>query len=119
MELTVIGNTTGFSDLDRRTIQTVFRGERSVWPSRATVVVVLPSARAPFAETFSREVFGMGRTAMQRYWLALVFQGRANPPVFMDTVETMIEFVRRTPGAIAMVPLAGDEVPRDLQIRMR
>ncbi|MEN9509161.1 MAG: hypothetical protein RLZZ621_1724 [Gemmatimonadota bacterium] len=109
----IIGNTVGVAELDSSSLRAVFRGERSAWPSSKPVTIILPSARAEFAESLSRLLFRTSPGGMQRYWLALVFQGRATPPVFLDSADEMIAYVRRTPGAIAVVPTS----PADLQIR--
>jgi hypothetical protein len=56
---------------------------------------------------------------MQRFWLALVFQGRAAPPIFVDSVEEMVSYVRRTPGAIALVPRDSVSAAGPLLVRVR
>lgn len=118
-ELVVIGNATGLTELTRVELRTIFRGERSVWSTGSPVTVVLPSTRSPDIEVFAAEVLGMSRSAMQRFWLSLVFQGRASPPVSFDSAEEIIRFVRRTPGAIAVVPASADDIPRNLVVRLR
>lgn len=116
----LIGNTTGTVDIDSAGLRAVFRGERSQWPTSKPVTVILPSARAEFAEPLARLMFRSSPSGMQRYWLALVFQGRAAPPVFLDSSEEIVAFVRRTPGAVAMVPVGTAELAtRELVIRVR
>ncbi len=117
-EFVLIGNRTGASDVDAAALHAIFRGERSIWASKQTVIIVLPSSRADYAEDFARVALDMTRMAMQKYWLALVFQGRANPPVFLDTADDVIAFVKRTPGTVAMVPARSD-VPKELVIQVR
>jgi hypothetical protein len=56
---------------------------------------------------------------MQRFWLALVFQGRAAPPIFVDSAEEMVSYVRRTPGAIALVPRDSVNSAGPLLVRVR
>ena len=115
----LIGNRTGLESPNEAAVRSIFRGEQAIWPNRETVVVVLPSARAEFSESFARNVLDLSRTAMQRYWLALVFQGRARPPVFLNTAGEIIAYVRSTPGAIAMVPTGTPGIPADLLIPAR
>ncbi len=117
-EFVLIGNRTGTSDVDAAALHAIFRGERSIWASRQTVIIVLPSSRADYAEEFARVALDMTRTSMQKYWLALVFQGRANPPVFLDTADDVVAFVKRTPGTVAMVPSRSDP-PKELVIQVR
>ena len=114
--LVVIGNVEGVQRLDPSEVRRVFRGEQSLWRGGIAVTVVLPSPRSAFIETVSTGVFGLSKAAMQRYWLGLVFQGRAAPPVQLETADEMIAFVRRTPGAIAIVPAPIAEAARSLVI---
>lgn len=118
-ELVVIGNTTGLNELTRDELRAIFRGERSLWSTGSTVTIVLPSTRSPDVDAFATQVLGMSRAAMQRFWLSLVFQGRASPPMTFDTADEIIRFVRRTPGAIAVVPATAEEIPRNLVVRLR
>ena len=119
-DFVLIGNATGISDVDSSTLRAIFRGERSQWPSNRPVTIILPSSRAEFAEPLARMVFRSSPSGMQRFWLALVFQGRASPPVFLDSAEEMVAYVRRTPGAITLVPAgAGEASARDLVIRVK
>jgi ABC-type phosphate transport system substrate-binding protein len=118
-EVVVIGNATGLEELTRDELRAIFRGERSVWSTGSTVVIALPSTRSPDVDAFATQVLGMSRSAMQRFWLSLVFQGRASPPVSFDSAEEIIRFVRRTPGAIAVVPATATDIPRNLVVRLR
>ena len=115
----VIGNATGLTGITEAQVQAILRGERTLWDSRAPIIVVLPGQRAPHADSLSRELLRMSRAGMQRYWLALVFQGRASPPVFQDSVEETVAFVRRTPGAIAVIPAGQGGDLRELLIPWR
>jgi hypothetical protein len=56
---------------------------------------------------------------MQRHWLALVFQGRARAPVFLDSVAAIIDYVRNTPGAVSMIPATTPGIPRELVVNQR
>lgn len=118
-DVVVIGNATGLTELTRDELRAIFRGERSVWSTGSPVTIVMPSTRSPDVEVFASEVLGMSRSAMQRFWLSLVFQGRASPPVTFDSAEEIVRFVRRTPGAIAVVPATTDDIPRNLVLRLR
>ena len=118
-DLVVLANNTGLAELDSAGLRSVFRGERSQWPSERRVTVVLPSSRAEFAGTIARMLFKSSPGGMQRFWLALVFQGRAAPPIFVDSVEEMVSYVRRTPGAIALVPRDSVSAAGPLLVRVR
>ncbi len=115
----LMGNRTGLESPDEAAVRSIFRGEQAIWPTRETVVVVLPSARADFGDLFAEKILQQNRTGMQRHWLALVFQGRARSPVFLDSAAAIVEFVRNTPGAVAMVPASENGIPRELMVSQR
>jgi ABC-type phosphate transport system substrate-binding protein len=117
-DFVVVANNTGLPAVTIADIRRIFRGEQSLWPTKQAVTVVLPSVRTDFTDLFARQALGMTRSGMQRFWLALVFQGRANPPVLQDSAADVIAFVQRTPGAIGMVPTATPGIPRALVIRV-
>jgi hypothetical protein len=60
----------------------------------------------------------MSRQAMQRYWLGLVFQGRASAPVFVDSAAEVLSYVQEHPGAIGMVPMGSKGVPDAMLIKV-
>ena len=39
----------------------------------------------------------------RRFWLSLVFQGRANPPIYLDNNQKIIEYINENEGAIAVI----------------
>jgi hypothetical protein len=40
---------------------------------------------------------------LQKYWLGKVFEGRANPPIFVRSQDELVEVVSRTPGSIGLL----------------
>lgn len=114
--VTIIANKTGFTSNSAKEIKQVFRGKYSNWSTRQQVIIVLPASRASSAEIVATTVYGNTVSGVQKYWLALVFQGRANPPVFLDSDEEIINYVKKTSGAIGVVSAGAPNVPRNLII---
>jgi ABC-type phosphate transport system substrate-binding protein len=117
--LKLIGNSIGVSELSVKKIQDIFRGKQSMWPSDEQVVVVIPSNKCEFSELFAKQVFNSSHSAVQKYWLALVFQGRANAPIFLQNSKEMLEYIRKNPGTIALVNLSESEIPPSLLIKIK
>jgi hypothetical protein len=116
--LSLVGNGTGLTQVNPAELRSLFRGERSVWPTGREVIIVLPGSRVEWSERFSLQVLGMSRQAMQRYWLGLVFQGRASAPVFVDSAAEVLSYVQEHPGAIGMVPMGAKGVPDAMLIKV-
>jgi hypothetical protein len=119
-KLIIVGNNTALKEIDVKTAQSIFRGKEQMWANREQVIIVLPSSKSDFADVVASEIFQMTITGMQRYWLSLVFQGRANSPVFLNTAKEMITWVKENPGSICAIPAEYiNEIPTGLLIRIK
>lgn len=101
----VIANNIATKQLDSKELIQIFKGKYSSWPNNEQVIIVLPSTKNENADVLSRFIFKSSKDAMMKYWLSLVFQGRANPPVFIEKDSDIIEYIESTPGAIGIVKL--------------
>ena len=103
-EIAVIQNKTGFIKGRLKEVQTVFQGKYTRWPvSGESVTIVLPSSKNPSSINIANVIYKSSVKDMQKFWLALVFQGRAAPPVFLETDTEIIQFVQKNPGAIGVI----------------
>jgi ABC-type phosphate transport system substrate-binding protein len=118
-ELVFLANIKGTESLGSKEVVQIFRNGRSLWPSGEKVIIVLPSNKSDFAEVVAKDLYGGSVTSMQKFWLALVFQGRANPPVFLETAEEILAYISKNPGAIGVFPQGKAETPEKLQLTIR
>jgi ABC-type phosphate transport system substrate-binding protein len=118
-QLEFAANVKGTNSLTAKEVVQIFRNGRSLWPSGEKVIVVLPSNKSENAESVAKNLYGGSVTAMQKFWLALVFQGRANPPVFLQTSEEIIEYISKNPGAIGVIPKGSADIPQSIQLTIR
>ena len=114
--VTIIGNKTGFSSNSAKEIKQVFRGKYANWSTREQVIIVLPASKSSSAEIVASVVYGNTVSGVQKYWLSLVFQGRSNPPVFLETDDEIINYVKRTSGSIGVVSSGNQNLPKNLII---
>ena len=101
--VTVIGNSVGFDKIDKANIKKVFLGNVNNWPNDNNTIVVLPSTKYSSADDLTKLIIGKSHNITRRYWLSIVFQGRANPPIYMDNNQKIIEYVNQTKGSIAVL----------------
>jgi len=116
--LMLIGNQTGLTTVNRKQLDGIFRGSQSIWKTKELVIVVMPSSKAEFADQFAVSVLQMSHSAVQKYWLALVFQGRANVPIFLNSSIEIVEYVKKNPGAIAVIKVADLDIPAGMVIKI-
>ena len=117
--LIIIGNKTGLTELTLKDARDIFKGKMAFWKNKEEVIVVLPSPKSNDAEYVAKDIFQTSVTGMQKHWLALVFQGRANPPVFVQSTREAIDYVNKNPGAIAALHCKISEVPASIIINLK
>ena len=115
----LIGNDVPKKSFSKGEVKSVFKGEWTSWSNGASVVVVLPGSKSPFAFECAKNILGTSVQGMQKFWLSLVFQGRANPPVFVDSPQDALQFVKYNKGAIAVVNLPQSEIPNYLILNVQ
>lgn len=115
-QLEFAANVKGTSKLSSKEVIQVFRNGRSLWPNKEKVIIVLPANKSVHAEAVAKNLYGGSVSSMQKFWLALVFQGRANPPVFLQTAEEIITYVANNPGAIGVLPKGEGMIPENLKL---
>ena len=102
----VIGNELGTQELTVKQLRRAMRGEFALWPeSKKSVTVVLHamSMEKECSQTAQFVVRSPRPAVLQKYWLGKVFEGRANPPIFVRTEAELIEEVASIPGAVGVV----------------
>jgi hypothetical protein len=115
--LVIIGNNIGTVSMKKNSLINVFKGRLDSWNNTTTVKIVLPSQKNESATLTAKVIYGTTVKGMQKFWLSLVFQGRANPPVFLDSDEEIIRYVQKNPGSIGIIQ-KGMDYPKSLQINI-
>jgi ABC-type phosphate transport system substrate-binding protein len=114
----VIGNKVGFESTSMKEVKQIFRGKYSSWKNNEQVTIVLPSSKSESAIGVALIIYGTSVSSMQRYWLSLVFQGRFSAPIFLETDQEIIAYIKKTPGAIGVISSDAVGVPKNLTINV-
>ncbi len=105
--LSVISNGKGApSEMNFQELKSILRGERQRWSDGTKVVIALMKTNTKAGSTTSKKIYGMTGDELNKYWLALVFQGKAKAPAFFNTIAELQSFVEQTPGAIGIIDVA-------------
>lgn len=114
----VIANDIGIEEITLSHLRSVLRGEISQWPSKQPVTVILHSTSLDECALTSLFVVNSARpAALQKFWMGLVFGGRATPPVFAKSEALLIETIQTTPGSIGLI--YGVKVPQELILLLK
>src|SRR6185312_3727263 len=111
--LTVISNQKGApSTLDFSELKSIFMGEQQRWRSGTKITIALMKTSTAAGKNTSETLYGMSADELNKFWLALVFQGKASAPNFFNSATDLENFVAQNPGAIGIVDqvAANDEI---------
>lgn len=115
--LTVIGNSKGSPyELKMGQLQSILKGEKQRWGDGTKVVIALMKTNTPVGNVTSKKVFNMSGDQLNKYWLALVFQGKADAPSFFNSVNELEAFVAQTPGAIGITSQPPVTTPKTILV---
>lgn len=67
---------------------------------------------------FNTQVIGLTEDRIQSFWAQMRFTGRKTQPKQIGTIESLLEYVKNTPGAVTYLP-ASTLLPGNLKILYR
>ncbi len=103
-ELFVIGHTESVpSELKKNQLSSVLKGEQQRWKDGTKVIIALMDPDTPTGRNTCTRVYNMSGDELQKYFLSLVFQGKARAPNYFDSNTELEAFVAKTPGAIGVL----------------
>lgn len=106
--LTVISHAEGApADLKQSELKSILLGEKQRWKNGNKIEIALLKTNTAAGKYVCEKVYDMSADELKKYWLALVFQGKAEAPEFFNTVGELQAFVSENPGAIGII----DQVP--------
>lgn len=109
-ELTVIGNAESVStEMTTAQLKSVMRGEQMRWADGTKVKIALMKTNTPVGKLTSDRIYNMTGNELNKYFLALVFQGKVKAPTFFNSASELEAYVAQTPGAIGVVQNAKND----------
>lgn len=100
-------------NVNQRDLLSLYMGRTQTLPSGEAVAVFDLPRDHPIREAFYAALTGMSSAQVNSYWSRLIFTGRTLPPPVVPSEQSMIEQLRRNPGAIGYLP----RVPNDSGLR--
>jgi hypothetical protein len=111
--LSAVSNQSGApSQMKLTELKSVFLGETQRWKNGNRVIIALMKTNTSIGKTTSARLYEMSGDELNKFWLALVFQGKAQPPNFFSSASELENFVAQNPGAIGILdkPIPGSEI---------
>jgi hypothetical protein len=113
LNLVVVANGKGVpAEMNLAQLKSTMRGEKLRWPDGTKVIIALLKSSTPIGVETSKKIYNMSANELNKYWLALVFQGKADAPNFFNSESELEEFISQTNGAIGVLsrPTANNKV---------
>jgi hypothetical protein len=102
--LTVISNEKGApAALKFSELKSILKGEKQRWRDGNKISIALMKTSTPAGAYTCKKIYDMSSDELKKFWLALVFEGKADAPVFFNTVAEIESFVAENPGAIGII----------------
>jgi len=103
IELTIVGNAENVPDeLNMRQLKSVLRGEKLRWDSGASIKIALMKTNTPIGKSTCEKIYDMTGNELNKYFLALVFQGKVKAPTFVNSISDLENYGSQTSGAIGV-----------------
>ena len=100
----VIANVKGApASLTMKELKSIFQGEKQRWNDGTKISIAFMKSSTPVGNATASKVLKMSGDQLNKFWLALVFQGKAKAPVFFGSSNEVESFVSQNPGAIGVV----------------
>lgn len=108
-ELKIVGNPgTTPESIAKKDLARIFLKKKSKWPDGRSATPVGQKRAPELRKEFSTEILGMSLDMVESHWQAQVFAGRGTPPKVFSGDSEVVDYVRRTPGAVGYVTGASD-----------
>jgi hypothetical protein len=102
--LTVISNEKGApQQLKLSELKSILKGEKQRWRNGNKIVIALMKTNTPAGDYTCKKIYDMSGDEVKKFWLALVFEGKADAPSFFNTESELENFVAENPGAIGII----------------
>jgi hypothetical protein len=102
--LTVISNEKGAPpELKMTELKSILMGEKQRWRNGNKIVIALLKTNTPSGAYTCKKIYDMSSDELKKFWLALVFEGKADAPEFFNSVSEIQTFVAQNPGAIGVI----------------
>ncbi|PCH65212.1 MAG: hypothetical protein COC01_10140 [Bacteroidetes bacterium] len=112
--LTLVSNQQGAPDeLTMTEMKSILKGERQRWNDGTKIMIALLKTNTSLGTTISKKVYNMSGDELNKYWLGLVFAGKAKAPQFFRSEGDLKDYVSQTKGAIGIV--ASENVDQNLR----
>jgi ABC-type phosphate transport system substrate-binding protein len=98
----------GVDSISKRDLTRVFLKQRTRWASGEYAKPIDQKMKNEIRATFSEGTLGRSLADVESFWNSQVFSGKSTPPPTASSDQEVIDFVKKTPGAVGYVAAEAD-----------
>jgi len=108
--LFAVGNSSGApATMKLSELKSILMGEKQRWKNGDKILIALMKTNTSLGKATSSRIYDMTGDELNKFWLALVFQGRAQAPSFFSSPAELANYVAQNPGAIGILDKPADD----------
>lgn len=92
--------------LSKDDVMRIFLAKSKTYPNEKPAIPVIPKEGSSTRQRFESSVFAKTPMQVKAYWTRLLFTGRGNPPLTLESDEAIKKKVAETPNAIGYIDSA-------------
>ena len=105
----VVNGDAGVTKVSLKDLKDIFKSKKKLWDNGKKVKIAIIEPTSELGIKISDTLLGMTPKKIKKFWLALVFQGKAAAPKYFDNAKDLVSYVNSTNGAIGIVNADGVE----------
>jgi len=112
VSLVIVGNIESVPDeMDMNLLKSVLLGEKQRWDDGKRIKIALMKTNTPVGKSTCNKIYDMTGNELNKYFLALVFQGKVKAPTFFNSRDALEQYIAQTPGAIGVTEnVSGNQI---------
>lgn len=102
--------------IDKESLEAILLGKVTLWENGKRILIAYSMDDPQKVDAFLTEYAGQGERRYKKYWVKKVFAGYGVAPKLFGDDAKALEYVSKTEGAIALVSLSVEAIPKELKI---
>jgi hypothetical protein len=117
IQLAVVANEKGApATITMKELISVVQGDKQRWPDGTRISLAFMKTTTPAGNATAKKLHKTSGDQFNKFWLALVFQGKAKSPMFFNSAQELDAYVGSTPGAIGILEASSSPRTRTLTV---
>ena len=116
--ITIAGNSIDEKPYSTKAIRAILKGQKSRWRNGNSVLIILRFTEDEKTQHLAEQIYNKSVQGVKKFWLGIVFSGRANAPLFAESNEEVLRLLKKNKGAIAAFIDYKGEIPAEFEVEI-